>query len=239
MIVSPWLLDAHGIFWRMLSAVIPTLNAAKSLPATIQSLCGDELDLEIVIADGGSDDGGPAAAMAQGARIIDTVKGRGHQLAAGAAAAKGDWLMFVHADTRLSGDWQQAAARFMSEPTNLMAAAYFNLFLNDDNPAARRIERLAGWRARTLGLPYGDQGLLLSRQLYDEVGGYKEMVMLEDIDIVRRIGRRRLTQLDATARTSAERYQRDGYIVRPMRNLFCVGLYYLGVPAGIIRRIYS
>ncbi|MCZ6590383.1 MAG: glycosyl transferase family 2, partial [Alphaproteobacteria bacterium] len=89
------------------------------------------------------------------------------------------------------------------------------------------------------GLPYGDQGLLLARELYDTLGGYRPLVLMEDVDLVRRLGRRRLVALPASARTSAERYRRSGYLVRSARNLLCLLLYRLGVPLPIVRRLYG
>jgi len=91
---------------------------------------------------------------------------------------------------------------------------------------------------RLFGLPYGDQGLLISRRLYDEVGGYRPLALMEDVDLVRRIGRHRLRRLDATALTSAERWRRDGWLRRSGRNLVCLALYALGVAPGHIARAY-
>jgi hypothetical protein len=118
-------------------------------------------------------------------------------------------------------------------------AATFTLAFDDASPAARRLERIVDWRARRLGLPYGDQGLLLSRALYDRVGGFRPLPLMEDVDLVRRIGRRRIRLLAARAVTSAERYRRDGWIVRPARNLGCLSLYFLGVPPALLAKLYG
>ena len=106
-------------------------------------------------------------------------------------------------------------------------------------PAARRLERLVAWRCRRLALPYGDQGLLLSRQLYDAFGGFRALPLMEDVDLVRRIGRARLLLIDHEVMTSAARYRRDGYLARSLRNLCCLGLYYLGLPPRLIARLYA
>jgi hypothetical protein len=90
-----------------------------------------------------------------------------------------------------------------------------------------------------LALPYGDQGLLISRRLYDAVGGYRPMPLMEDVDLVRRLGRARLHPLGASMLASARRYRRDGYWRRPLRNLCCLALYFAGVPPRVIARMYG
>jgi hypothetical protein len=127
----------------------------------------------------------------------------------------------------------------MAARENRERAAYFRYALDDDAPAARRLERVVAWRCRRLGLPYGDQGLLLSRALYDAVGGYRPIVLMEDVDIVRRLGRARLAALDHKAVTSAARYRRDGYLRRSARNLVCLSAWFLGVDPRRIARLYG
>jgi len=193
---------------------------------------------EIIVADGGSADGTADVAAALGARVVAAPRGRGSQLAAGARAATGDWLLFLHADTRLAPGWRDAAARFAAAAGAAQAAA-FGFALDDDGPAARRLERMVAWRCRALALPYGDQALLIHRTLYDRVGGFRPLPLMEDVDIVRRLGRRRLAMLDCAAVTSAARYRRGGYLARPARNLSCLALYFLGVPPRLIARLYA
>jgi GT2 family glycosyltransferase len=161
------------------------------------------------------------------------------QLAAGAAAASADWLLFLHADTRLQPGWAEAVRRFTADPANRQKAACFRFRLDDPSPQARRVERLVAWRCRRLGLPYGDQGLLIHRTYYDELGGFKPVPLMEDVDLVRRIGRRNIVMLAADALTSAARYRRDGYWLRPVRNLCLLSLYFLGVPPRWLARLYG
>jgi rSAM/selenodomain-associated transferase 2 len=192
----------------------------------------------VVVVDGGSSDKTVALAGAWGARTIAAPRGRGRQLAAGGAAAAGTWLLFLHADTRLAPGWTEVARGFIADEQNGRRAGYFRLRLDDRAPAARRIERAAGWRARRLGLPYGDQGLLLAAALYRALGGFRPLPLMEDVDLVRRLGRARLAALPAEALTSAERYRRDGYVARPLRNLACLSLYFLGVPPRLLQHLY-
>jgi rSAM/selenodomain-associated transferase 2 len=191
------------------------------------------------VVDGGSDDGSLEIAATWGARVVQAPRGRGAQLAAGGAAAVGGWLLFLHADTRLAPGWVAAARAFMAQPGSVQRAAAFRLALDDSDPRARRIECLANWRGRTLGLPYGDQGLLIARGFYESLGGYRPLPLMEDVDLVRRIGRRRIVILDAEAVTSAARYRRDGWWLRPLRNMALLGLYFIGVPTRVLHRLYG
>ncbi len=217
------------------SVVIPTLNEAARLPATLAALGG--LPGEIVVADGGSTDATAAVARAHGARMVAAPRGRGAQLAAGVAAAGGEWLLLLHADTRLGPGWGAATQALMAGGT--ARAGYFRFTLASAAAAARRRERAVAWRCRVLGLPYGDQGLLLARRLLAEVGGIRPLPLMEDVDLVRRLGRRRLAALDAPALTSAERWERDGWTRRSARNLACLGLFAAGLPPRVIARLYS
>ena len=226
-----------GTFQEHISVVIPVLNAAAELPETLAVLTRSPLTAGVIVVDGGSRDDSAAIARATGAVVIDAPRGRGTQLAAGAAAAKGEWLLFMHADCRPTPGWDDAVRGFLAEGGE--AAGYFDLALDDNAPAARRLERVVAWRSRSLALPYGDQGLLIHRQLYDAIGGYAAIPLMEDVDIVRRLGRGRLKPIGATMLASAQRYQRDGYIRRPLRNLVCLSLYFAGASPERIARIYG
>lgn len=222
-----------------LSVVVPTLDAAAELPATLSALRAESPSgLEILVVDGGSADGTAALAEAAGCRLLRAPRGRGPQLAAGAAAAAAEWLLFLHADSRPQPGWAAAVEGFLRDPGNAGTAAFFRLRFDSEEPAARRVERLANWRARRLGLPYGDQGLLLSRALYRRAGGFPPWPLMEDVALVRRLGRRRLVELPATLLTSAARYRRDGWWGRPLRNLARLALYFLGVPPERLARRY-
>ncbi len=218
------------------SVIIPTLNAARHLPATLAACRGVR---EAIVVDGGSADESVAIGRKLGARIVTSGSGRGLQLRAGAAAATGEWLLFLHADTFLSDDWLNATGKFIANPANRSRAATFRFALDDASPAARRLERRVAWRVRHLGLAYGDQGLLIHRELYGSLEGFRAWPLMEDVDLVRRIGRRRLTVLDSVARTSAERWRRDGWQRRSARNVFCLTLYFLGVSPQWIARLYD
>jgi len=218
----------------MLSVVIPTLDSSPDLPCTLERLHGAD---EILVVDGGSSDATAVVAERFGARLIRSPKGRGIQLRAGAEAALGDWLLFLHADTLPGPRWREAvAAHAAASPGR---AACFRFRLADSAWQARLIERAVAVRVRLLALPYGDQGLLVPRALYDEVGGYRPLALMEDVDLVRRIGRRRLAVLDECAVTSARRWRSGGWARRSARNLACLALYRLGVAPDRLARFYG
>jgi rSAM/selenodomain-associated transferase 2 len=222
-----------------ISVVIPTLNAATTLSETLVALRRSALVGEVIVVDGGSTDATVLVAQTAGAQVVITRCGRGTQLADGAVAASSNWLLFLHADCRLEDKWETAVAAFLAVPDAASRAGYFDFALDDPAPAARRLERIVAWRCRTLALPYGDQGLLIARTLYDAVGGFAPLPLMEDVDLVRRLGRRRLAALGARSFASAQRYRRDGYVGRPLRNLLCLSLYLAGVPPSRIVRLYG
>jgi rSAM/selenodomain-associated transferase 2 len=215
------------------------LNVADTLPGLIEQLQGSGLVKELFIVDAGSSDDSVCVAQAAGVRVIAAPRGRGIQLAAGARAASADWLLFVHADCRLSPDWEAAVGAFLAAPEATGRAGYFDFALDDAAPAARRLERVVAWRSRVLALPYGDQGLLIARSLYRAVGGFAPLPLMEDVDLVRRLGRRRLACIGARCISSPTRYRRGGYWRRPLRNLFCLSLYFAGVSPHRILRLYG
>jgi rSAM/selenodomain-associated transferase 2 len=231
----------------MLSVVVPTLNSARTLPGALAALVPAALDglvRQVVVADGGSADATLAIAGETGADIVAAPRGRGSQLAAGARAARCDFLLFLHADTVLEPGFERELHAFCAGEGRFAGlapdrAAAFAFAVDEGRGSARLLEWAVAWRCRLFALPYGDQGLVISRRLYERLGGFKPIPLMEDVELVRRIGRSRLTMLDARAVTSAERYRRGGYLRRSARNALCLALYLLGVPPGRIARLYG
>jgi rSAM/selenodomain-associated transferase 2 len=224
-----------------IDVVIPTSNAAASLARTLAALDGDEhgLSLCITVCDGGSRDDTVAIARQAGITVLTAPAGRGGQLAAGAAAGSAPWLLFLHADTTLSAGWREAVRRFTADTANAGKAGYFRLRFDSLDPRARWIEHLAAWRCRMFGLPYGDQGLLIARAFYQRLGGFRPLPLMEDVAFVRRIGRDNVVLLEAQAVTSARRYESGGWLLRPLRNLSCLALFFAGVPPSVIKHLYG
>ncbi len=216
------------------TAVIPTLNAATVLPGALAALGGWA---DVVVSDGGSTDGTPDVARAAGAVVVTGPRGRGVQIAAGIAAARSPWLLLLHADTRLAPGWAAPAAAHMRTVPD--RAGYFRFALDSADPRARRLEHMVAWRCRVLAMPYGDQGLLIGRDVLDAAGGVRSLSLMEDVDLVRRLGRNRLAPLAVDALTDAGRWERGGWLRRSARNLTCLALWRVGVPLSWIVRFYK
>ena len=222
------------------SAVIPTLDVAERVGPCLAALAEGAfagLIAEVVFADGGSSDGTETVAEAVGARLVTAPRGRGSQLRAGAEAARAPWLLFLHADTVLAPGWTDPVAEFVAGPPD--RAAHCRLRFASPAAMARVTEGWANLRARVFALPYGDQGLLVSRALYHAVGGYPDGPLMEDVALVRRIGRRRLRTLPVVATTSAERYEREGWMRRGALNLSTLALHLAGAdPRRLAKRYH-
>jgi rSAM/selenodomain-associated transferase 2 len=211
----------------LVSVIVPVLNGAETLGKCLDSVAGAA---ELIVVDGGSTDDSPSIAAARGARVLTAAPSRGGQLRTGAAAATSPFLLLLHADTVLTPDWAETLPQGQ--------AGYFTLRFDDPSRAARRLEAIVAWRCRALALPYGDQGLLIPADLLRDIGGVPDIPLMEDVALVRRLGRRRLRALPAVATTSAARY-RGGYMRRSLRNLLCLGLYYAKVPPRKIKKFYK
>lgn len=229
----------------MICVVIPTLNAQAGLAATLTSLVPaavDGLVRQVIVVDAGSCDQSVGIAEQAGAEILRTTPGRGAQLALGARAAKFPWLLFLHADTILESGWEREATAFIERVEGegrAEAAAAFRFALDDIGMRPRLLESIVALRCAVLRLPYGDQGVLVSRRLYDRLGGYAPIPLMEDVDLMRRLRRDQIVILRSRALTSATRYRRDGYVGRSLRNLLCLTLYYARVPTRILVRLYG
>lgn len=210
-----------------ISIVIPALNAAgglqKSLPALMEGLRAG-LIRELILSDGGSADATLDLAEEAGAVLVTGPASRGGQLKRGCAAAKGNWLLVLHADTVLGTGWADAAARHLEQGDGRPAC--FRLAFDAAGAAPAWVAGWANLRSRLFKLPYGDQGLLIRRRDYLAAGGYPDQPLMEDVALVRRL--KGIILLPATARTSAARYQRDGWLRRGSRNLRILLRYALG-----------
>ena len=211
-----------------ISVIIPTLNATAQLPATTESLLPGltgGLIADLILSDGGSEDDIATVGRALGAQVITGSKGRGGQIARGVAAANTPWLLILHADTHLDKDWAASALAHIARHPD--KAGWFRLAFRAKGTAPRIVAAGANLRARFLGLPYGDQGLLIHRDLLEKVGGFPDIPLMEDVALARRL-KGHLIPLDAVAHTSASRYTTEGWTRRIFRNLSTLLRYTLG-----------
>ena len=219
-----------------LGIVIPTLDEEEKLPLLLADLNALQLPLEIIVADGGSEDRTLDIAQNRGAKTVRTEPGRGRQMNAGARALEAPWVLFLHADSRLPPETREALCRWLDTPPPC-EAAHFAFRLDQEGFWWGLIERGQRVRERLTGLTYGDQGLLLSRSLYEELDGIPETPLMEDVEIVRRLRRNGgLDRIDAPVITSARRYLREGPFRALVRNAVLISLYSLGVSPRVLSR---
>lgn len=229
----------------MISVIIPTHNSEAGIGPTLTALVPAAVEgivREVIVADAGSTDRTLMVADQAGVDVVTTDTGRGRQLRTGAATARSQWLLFLHPDTVLEHGWEFEAAQFMERVDSgrrKLAAAAFRFTIDDVGMAPRTVEALVALRTGLLRRTFGDQGLLIRRDLYDEVGGFAPLPLLEDVDLVKRLGRRRLVILRSRALTSASHYRSEGYVRRIVRNQTCLALYHCRVPVSRIARLYS
>jgi rSAM/selenodomain-associated transferase 2 len=214
------------------SVVIPALDEEGSLPAAIRSV---REATEVIVVDGGSRDRTREVAAAEGVRVLAAPRGRGRQLDAGARAAAGQWLVFLHADTRLEAGWAEALAAL---PDDVVGGA-FRLAVDSPRRAFRVVEAAVRVRVRLFKLPYGDQGLFVRREVYARLGGVPPLPLMEDVAFVARLRRTgRLAFPPVRAFTSPRRWERHGIVGATVRNWRLLALYALGRPPEGLERLY-
>lgn len=229
--------EGRGEGSQRISIVIPTFNEAEYLPGTLAHVMY-AVNTEVIVVDGGSIDDTRAIARACGAKVLRCDPGRGRQMNAGAAAAQGELVLFLHADTRLAVGFDAAVRDVLSDATNVAGA--FSLRIDGCERGLRVVERLVQLRSRRLHLPYGDQALFMRTETFRQMGGYAALPIMEDVQLIRRLRRRgRIAILNLGARTSARRWQRLGVWRATLRNQVCLGAYCLGVPPARIAKWYG
>lgn len=209
-----------------ISVIVPTLNAESSLHQSMSCLMeGIEVELirEVIVSDGGSSDNTVVIAQEWGAELVFGEPSRGGQLQRGCRAAQGDWLLVLHADTVLSPGWTRAVVEHLKSDK----AGWFSLQFEGGGAMGRLVAIWANIRSR-LGLPYGDQGLLVPRALYESTGGYLDIPLMEDVAISRAL-KGQLRQIDSVAITSPEKYQKQGWLRRGTKNMWTLARYFVGV----------
>lgn len=228
----------------MISIIIPSLNAERSLAACLDALIGatvDGLVREVIVVDGGSSDRSLEIADGYGATVLSSAPGRGVQLNKGSTAAKSDWLLFLHADTVLEDGWIEEVRAFIDQEK--YEAGVFTLSFIPRNWKSQMVAFGAMVRTRWFRSPYGDQGLLISRKAYDEVGGFSKIPLFEDVDFIdrfRRIkDRHALHIFQSKAHSSAARYESSGYFRRVLNNFILMVRYRFGALPDVLAKDYD
>jgi rSAM/selenodomain-associated transferase 2 len=219
----------------LISLVVPVFDDFDAVRALLAGIAPDPR-IDLILADGGVDPRlDRLAASRTDARVIRTARGRGLQMNAGASAATGIWLLFVHADSRMPPGWLDHFEAFTAD----VAGGWFEFALDDGSWQARVVEWTVDWRVRLLRLPYGDQGVFVRRDVFKRLGGYRDLPLMEDVDFVRRLRRAgRCAEIPLPLVTSSRRWRRDGWFRRSARNTMLVALYFAGVSPATLARWY-
>lgn len=203
----------------MISVIVPTLNEARALPRTLATVAAQHAAHEVIVADGGSDDATTSIARAAGAVCLTAARGRGAQMNAGARRARGEWLLFLHADTLLPRDALPAIATL---PAAIEAGCFHQCFSDSEaHPLLKLVSRLHNWRCRKTHIMYGDQAMFVRRAVFETLGGFPESD-LEDVKLSERLRARRApVLLPAAVVTDARKFIARG-IVRSMARIVLI-----------------
>lgn len=222
------------------SIVIPVLNEGDRINALIEHLHnqGFESSYEIIVVDGDPQGGTVKAIQSEDVVTITTEKGRGRQMNAGAAMSSGDILIFLHADTILPDGALNKISRALDKQDYVGGA--FDLKIDSDRLFLKYISVRASLRSRWNRIPYGDQAIFMRKQYFDRIGGFKDIPLMEDVDLMRRIKKdgRKIHILPDKVTTSARRWQRDGALYTTVRNHILVVLFRLGVSPDRLAKYY-
>jgi len=201
-----------------ISIIIPTINEANNLPLLLSDLSSIQKEGEIIIVDCGSEDKTIDIANIYGAKVcISKERNRGLQLDIGAKNSKGEWLIFLHADTRLTHDWFKKINSFLKGDKN--SIYYFQFKINHKKIIYRVLEILVNFRSKFLKQPYGDQGLIIHRTTYFKNNGFKKIPLMEDVDFLRRLNKKKdLKQLNLPIFISSRKWEKTNIVLQAIKN---------------------
>jgi hypothetical protein len=221
------------------SIIIPVLNEAAAIAqtlATAQQVSNTEI-AEIIVVDGGSQDDTVAIAQSLGAKVITTTPGRAQQMNAGAKAATGEVLLFLHGDTLLPSNFGSQVRQALISPGVIAGA--FALSINSALPGIRLIERLVNWRSRYCQMPYGDQAIFLRAKTFQQIGGFRDLPIMEDFELMRQLQKQgAIAIVPEPVITSGRRWERLGVLRTTLLNQLIILGYFLGVPCDRLARWY-
>ena len=220
----------------MISVIIPVLNETADLPATLAVLQSVP-SLEVIVVDGGSQDNTIAVAQEFGAQVIAANLGRAHQMNAGAIAARGEILLFLHGDTRLPAGFDALVRQTLTQPG--VVAGAFELSIDSRLAGLRWVEWGVRWRSRLLQLPYGDQAIFLKASVFQSAGGFPDLPIMEDFEFLRRLQRLgRIAIAPAAVITSGRRWKKLGVWQTTLLNQLVIIAYLLGIAPARIAQWY-
>ncbi|MCL5022593.1 MAG: TIGR04283 family arsenosugar biosynthesis glycosyltransferase [Nitrospirae bacterium] len=222
----------------MISVIIPTLNEEENIGRSLEGIRAEPHVSEIIVADGGSEDGTVELAERYPAvRIEKTTRGRGAQMNRGASSAQGNILFFLHADTVLQGGWARDIVAALEDKS--VAGGAFTFKIECAKIKYRLVEQWVRLRCSLFTLPYGDQGIFVRRDVFDDIGGYRDIPVMEDVDLIEKMKRKgRVVILRRKAYTSERRWERRGLLRTAAMNQLIMALYRLGRDPRKLARMY-
>ncbi|BAY37416.1 hypothetical protein NIES2111_17530 [Nostoc sp. NIES-2111] len=220
-----------------ISIIIPAINEAGNIKQTIATT-QRSTNIEVIVVDGGSQDDTVAIAGSLGVKVISSSPGRAVQMNTGAALASGDILLFLHADTLLPVGFDEMIRAALQQPGVIAGA--FALRINADLASLRLVEKGVYWRSRLLQMPYGDQAIFMTKAVFQQVGGFPELPIMEDFELIRRLKRLgKITILRVPVITSARRWLQKGVFKTTLINQIVIIAYLLKTKPARLRTWYS
>jgi hypothetical protein len=222
---------------ELVSVIVPALNEEGEIGPVLERLTG-EPGVEVIVVDGGSEDGTVEMAQDLGVRVEPCESGRARQMNHGARLARGGHLLFVHADTLLPEGYSHHVREILREPGVLAGALRFGI--QGNRFSFRMVEKVTNWRARFLQMPYGDQGFFMRRDVFELTGGFRDLPVMEDFEMVRRLrGYGRVAIAPVSSQTSARRWKKVGVMKTTFLHQLLILAYYTGVPLERIAYWYQ
>jgi len=221
-----------------LSIVIPTLNEAQSIGATLEALAHVRGNIEVIVVDGGSDDRTVEITRRTGTQVIMSGRGRGLQMNSGACIARGAALLFLHADTTAPPDAAERIAEVLALDA-MVAGGNFDIRFDGNRRAARFLTWLYP-KLGKLGLCYGDSGIFVRASAYRQSGGFKSFPIFEDLDFVRRLRKcGSMVHLPVAVVTSSRRFEGRSFALTFARWSILQGLYWVGISPHVLNQLYA
>lgn len=220
-----------------ISIIIPVLNEAAIIKQTLEKF-QDNAAVEIIVVDGGSQDNTVAIAKAVGVKVITVAKkGRAAQMNIGADIAQGEFLLFLHGDTQLPPDFLNLVTKTLEQPEVIAGA--FELAIEGKDRSLRWVEMLVKMRSHLFSLPYGDQGIFITREVFRELDGFSDLPIMEDFEFIGRVKRQgKIVIAPASVTTSGRRWQNLGIWQTTLINQLIIAGYYLGISPNKLKNFY-